>query len=870
MVWRPSGETRFMGWTVNTSRRRDRLRHRPHLENLDDRCLLSTGLDSHLAEVAVALRERPAGMIVGRPRHEGMQGKGAKHVVRHHSHTAALRERPAGTMTSSASGGLRLRHRRQPGAGELQRQRLGDDGGRDRHRRRLQQPGPRRPDSARVRRSSPATTSRTTRPIPMATTSQHGTGVAGLIGSTNPQDPGVAPGVNIVALKVTDGTNTASLDSIAKALQWVVNNHAQYNITVVNLSLSDGQNYAQNWFATTGGPAEQVTNLIEQLRGMNIPVAVATGNNFTGAQGEGFAAIVQGTISVTATDLSGHLLPDAQRLGSSIGGASATVIAAPGEDMQAPYGDNGTASVDGTSFADPAGQRLDRPAPADLRAAVRHPADRRSDPAVAPARLRPHLRPGHRDHDRPARHPQGRRADPDGLRAARDVPEPTTSIQVSTASVVPTPSSTPATQTVTVPRTTPTPPAAPATPPAAPQLRRRRPRRRRLSRAFDTTPTSSLQPRCASDPTDPQRVPGQLERVPDASQPVSGLVQALSEHEGLVGLVGRTELSDVPDRPALSRPRWRPSHRGRGAFRSGGPGVGAAGAALNLAVALAPSWTGILQFGRAMPGAASATWRGGTGFRGWTLAPGGESLGLDLENGAGHGGGERDRPEHHRGPGGPGAARRPGRPRPREARTRPRGPGAAAGTRPSSPPATSATGSPSRRSSTRSSTAFGGIDVLVCNAGTNVKNRSLESLEPADWDRMIATNLTGSFNLVHAVLPSMRPQKNGLVIQICSISGMRASTLGGAGYSASKFGQAALGICLGREEGPHGIRSTVIYPGEVETPILDARPVPVGPERREVILQPEDVAAAVRFLVELHPRAHVPELVIKPTVDDWC
>jgi NADP-dependent 3-hydroxy acid dehydrogenase YdfG len=166
--------------------------------------------------------------------------------------------------------------------------------------------------------------------------------------------------------------------------------------------------------------------------------------------------------------------------------------------------------------------------------------------------------------------------------------------------------------------------------------------------------------------------------------------------------------------------------------------------------------------------------------------------------------------------------------------------------------------------------AFGQIDVLVCNAGTNVKNRSLESLDPADWDRMIATNLTGSFNLVHAVLPSMRLRKDGLVIQICSVSGIRASTLGGAGYSASKFGQSALGICLGREEGARGIRSSVIYPGEVETPILDARPVPVGPERRAQILQPEDVAAAVRFLVELHPRAHVPELVIKPTVDDFC
>jgi NADP-dependent 3-hydroxy acid dehydrogenase YdfG len=166
--------------------------------------------------------------------------------------------------------------------------------------------------------------------------------------------------------------------------------------------------------------------------------------------------------------------------------------------------------------------------------------------------------------------------------------------------------------------------------------------------------------------------------------------------------------------------------------------------------------------------------------------------------------------------------------------------------------------------------AFESIDVVVCNAGINVRNRSLESLDPLDWDRMIATNLTGSFNVLHQVLPLMRKMQNGLVIQICSISGMRASTLGGAGYSASKFGQAALGICLGREEGQHGIRSTVIYPGEVETPILDARPVPVGAERRAVILQPDDIAAAVRFLVELHPRAHVPELVIMPTVDDYC
>jgi NADP-dependent 3-hydroxy acid dehydrogenase YdfG len=166
--------------------------------------------------------------------------------------------------------------------------------------------------------------------------------------------------------------------------------------------------------------------------------------------------------------------------------------------------------------------------------------------------------------------------------------------------------------------------------------------------------------------------------------------------------------------------------------------------------------------------------------------------------------------------------------------------------------------------------AFGAIDVLVCNAGTNVPKRGLDELAPDDWDKMIDTNLTGAFNLVHFVLPSMRARKSGLVVQICSVSGKRASVLGGAGYSASKFGQAALGLTLMREVGPLGIRSSVIYPGEVNTPILEARPVPVASERKEVILQPADVAAAVRFLVELNPRANIPELIIKPTVDDYA
>lgn len=167
----------------------------------------------------------------------------------------------------------------------------------------------------------------------------------------------------------------------------------------------------------------------------------------------------------------------------------------------------------------------------------------------------------------------------------------------------------------------------------------------------------------------------------------------------------------------------------------------------------------------------------------------------------------------------------------------------------------------------------GAIDILILAAGINVPKRSLRSLDPDDWDRVLATNLTGVFNVVHGVLPSMRDRGRGLVIQIASISAVRVSVVTGAAYSASKCGQAALGLCIGREERGRGIRSTVIYPGEVNTALLDhrsGRMDAVDPRRRESILQPEDVAAAVRFVAELPSRANVTELVIKPALDDFA
>ena len=160
---------------------------------------------------------------------------------------------------------------------------------------------------------------------------------------------------------------------------------------------------------------------------------------------------------------------------------------------------------------------------------------------------------------------------------------------------------------------------------------------------------------------------------------------------------------------------------------------------------------------------------------------------------------------------------------------------------------------------------FGAVDTLVNNAGINTNPRSVADVNPADWDRTVAINLTGAFNYVRAVLPGMQQRKGGLIINVSSIAGVRASKVAGAAYCASKHGMMALNDSINHEEKNSGIRACAICPGEVETPILDQRPEPVGPEHRARIIQPEDIAATVLFVAGLPPRVHVPELIIKPT-----
>lgn len=159
---------------------------------------------------------------------------------------------------------------------------------------------------------------------------------------------------------------------------------------------------------------------------------------------------------------------------------------------------------------------------------------------------------------------------------------------------------------------------------------------------------------------------------------------------------------------------------------------------------------------------------------------------------------------------------------------------------------------------------FGRIDLLVNAAGTNVPNRALQVLSPADYHEMMDTNLNGAFYLVQAFLPAMRTQGSGTIVNIVSDAGRQASPKAGPGYVISKFGMVGLTQAINAEERPNGIRACAILPGDINTPLLDKRPSPPPSEARAKMLQPEDVADCVLLAVNLPDRAVVEELLLRP------
>ncbi len=159
---------------------------------------------------------------------------------------------------------------------------------------------------------------------------------------------------------------------------------------------------------------------------------------------------------------------------------------------------------------------------------------------------------------------------------------------------------------------------------------------------------------------------------------------------------------------------------------------------------------------------------------------------------------------------------------------------------------------------------FGSVEVLVNAAGTNVPKRSLEVLKPEDYHAMMNANLNGAYYCVQAFLPEMRAHKSGTIVNIISDAGKAASPKAGPGYVISKFGMAGLTSAINAEERGNGIRAIGIFPGDINTPILEKRPTPPAAEARTKMLQPEDVAECVLLAINLPHRAIIEELIIRP------
>jgi NAD(P)-dependent dehydrogenase (short-subunit alcohol dehydrogenase family) len=161
---------------------------------------------------------------------------------------------------------------------------------------------------------------------------------------------------------------------------------------------------------------------------------------------------------------------------------------------------------------------------------------------------------------------------------------------------------------------------------------------------------------------------------------------------------------------------------------------------------------------------------------------------------------------------------------------------------------------------------FGRVDVLVNNAGHSSTVRAFRWVKKPDWDSVLAANLTGVYLLSQTVLPGMIERGGGTIVTVSSTAGIRPGLLGGVPYGAAKAGVRNLMGSIHSELRMHGIRATTILPGEVDTPILDKRPLPPDGRARSTMMQPEDVARAIMLCVTLPPRTVIEEIVMLPTI----
>ncbi|MEV4644297.1 SDR family oxidoreductase [Saccharopolyspora sp. NPDC049357] len=162
-------------------------------------------------------------------------------------------------------------------------------------------------------------------------------------------------------------------------------------------------------------------------------------------------------------------------------------------------------------------------------------------------------------------------------------------------------------------------------------------------------------------------------------------------------------------------------------------------------------------------------------------------------------------------------------------------------------------------------TELGPVDVLVNNAGSSSSVLNPQWLPHEEWRQVLEVNLTAVFQLTQAVLPGMLGRSTGTIVTVSSLAAVNPNLLGGAAYGAAKAGVRNFMTFLHNTFRNQGLRAITVLPGEADTPILDNRARPPAEEERASMVQPEDVAEAIRLAVTLPQRVVLQEMVVAPT-----
>ena len=161
--------------------------------------------------------------------------------------------------------------------------------------------------------------------------------------------------------------------------------------------------------------------------------------------------------------------------------------------------------------------------------------------------------------------------------------------------------------------------------------------------------------------------------------------------------------------------------------------------------------------------------------------------------------------------------------------------------------------------------AFGRIDVLVNNAGHSSLHRRLLNTTPQEIREVIDSNLIGTIFCAQAVVPAMLAAGSGTIINVSSLAGVTPGPFSGLAYGAAKAAVINFTTFLNADLRNTGIRASVIIPGEVDTPILNNRPIPPDEEVRSLMVDVAETSAVINLIASLPQRTNIPELVLRPT-----